>query len=157
VIGAGLAAAARGRGYRWIARWLGRPADTARGWLRRFTSTAGWIRVAFTRLLSAVDPDPLPLGAAVSSAADAVNAIVACSRAIAVRWGMLAVTPRAVTDGTLLGPQMRVRSINTSSPLPINRLRFDPILMAGNIEAYRPVPKPPSEHHLRTTVPGLIH
>lgn len=125
VIGAGLAAAARGRGYRWIARRLGRPADTVRGWLRRFTGAAGQIRVAFTRLLSAVDPDPPPLGTAGSAAADAVNAILACWRAVCVRWGMLAVSPWAVacavTDGTLLAPAIKVRSINTSSPLPINR------------------------------------
>jgi hypothetical protein len=124
VIGVALVAAARGRGFRWIAARLGRCEDTVLGWLRRFTAAAAEVRVVFTRLLVAVDPDPPPIGPAGSPLADAVTAILACSRAIACRWQVSMVSPwsvvSAVTDGTLLSPQISLRSINTSSPLPIN-------------------------------------
>jgi hypothetical protein len=61
VIGAALEAAAGG-GHRKIARPLGRPAATVRGWVRRFTGRAEPVRVFFTMLLA---PDPvMPAGAA---------------------------------------------------------------------------------------------
>ena len=61
VIGAALAAAARGQGHRRIARVLGVPADTVRGWLRRFAGLAGHVREAFTGVAAAVSADPVPL------------------------------------------------------------------------------------------------
>jgi hypothetical protein len=103
---------------------LGRCEDTVLSWLRRFTAATALVRVVFTRLLVAVDPDPPLIGTADSPLADAVTAILACSRAIACRWQVSMVSPwsvvSAVTDGTLLSPQISLRSINTSSPLPIN-------------------------------------
>ena len=66
VIGAALAAAARGRGCRWIARELGVPQDTVRGWLRRFAGRAGQVREIFTKVAAAVSADPVPLAGRVA-------------------------------------------------------------------------------------------
>ncbi|MFC4913764.1 hypothetical protein [Actinomadura gamaensis] len=52
VIGAAVEVSAAGKGHRRIAAGLGRPAETARGWLRRFSSRAERIRAAFTTLLA---------------------------------------------------------------------------------------------------------
>jgi len=51
VIGAALEANAAGAGHRSIARRLGRPVSTVRGWLRRFASRSEQLRAGFTRLL----------------------------------------------------------------------------------------------------------
>src|SRR6266480_7662903 len=51
VIGAALAAKAAGAGYRRIAGWLSRPAETVRGWLRRFAVLAAGLRALFTGVL----------------------------------------------------------------------------------------------------------
>jgi hypothetical protein len=61
VIGAALVAAAAGAGFRVIARMLGRPPETVRGWLRRFASRAEAVRVFFTVLLARTSPDPCRL------------------------------------------------------------------------------------------------
>jgi Homeodomain-like domain len=50
VIGAALLAKAAGAGHRRIAAMFGRPGSTVRGWLRRFSSGAGSLRVLFTGL-----------------------------------------------------------------------------------------------------------
>jgi hypothetical protein len=121
VIGAALVAKAAGCGHRRIAERLGRPAATVRGWLRRFTARAGWLRAAFTTLLCELDADPPlpePQGSAV---ADAVAAIVAAMGAVAGRWSLLiGVSPwelaAAVTSGRLLSPGSRVEVGNTSCP-----------------------------------------
>ncbi len=52
VIGAALAAKATGAGYRRIAAVLGRPAETVRGWLRRFAERVEAVRSVFTALVS---------------------------------------------------------------------------------------------------------
>ncbi len=81
VIGAGLELAARGTGHRSIARQLGVPDATVRGWLRRFTLRAEEVRSLFTALLGAVDenqPVPEPTG---SPVADAVLVVLAAARA----------------------------------------------------------------------------
>jgi len=49
VIGAALLSKARGRGHRPIARALGRPESTVRGWLRRFGGRAESVRAAASR------------------------------------------------------------------------------------------------------------
>ena len=49
VIGAGLTAKATGAGHRLIAALLGRPAETVRGWLRRFAGRVEAVRAVFTR------------------------------------------------------------------------------------------------------------
>ncbi len=123
VIGAALAAAARGQGHRRIARLLEVPEDTVRGWLRRFAGLAGRVREVFTRVAAAVSADPVPLEPAGSLVADAVVAVAAAAEAIAGRWPqLLAVSPWevacAVTDGSLMAPVIMVRAVNTNSPLP---------------------------------------
>jgi len=87
VIGAGLEARAAGRGHRWIAGVLGRPAATVRGWLRRFASRAEPIRAAFTSLAVRVDPDAAPAEAASSPLGDAVVAVLAAAAAVGRRGG----------------------------------------------------------------------
>ena len=123
VIGAALAAAARGQGHRRIARLLGVPADTVRGWLRRFAGLAGPVREAFTRVAAAVSADPVPLAPAGSPVADAVVAVVAAAEAVGRRWPqLLTVSPWeiacAVTGASLMAPVIMVRAINTNSLLP---------------------------------------
>lgn len=125
VFGVVLAAAARGRGFRWIAAAVGRPVDTVRGWLRRWAVVADQVRAVFTRLLVAVAVDPPPLEPAGSQVADAVVALWAAADAVGRRWPQTrsTVSPwevaSAVTSGTLLAPVIRPVPINTNSPLPI--------------------------------------
>jgi len=75
VIGSALLAKATGVGHRPIAAGLGRPASTVRGWLRRFEARAEDVRVLFTRLLVALDPEAGPLLPRGSVFADAVEAL----------------------------------------------------------------------------------
>jgi hypothetical protein len=120
VIGAALAAAARGQGCRGVAAGVGVPADTVRGWLRRVAGRAGLVREEFTKVAAAVSVDPVPLEPAGSLLADALVAVAAAAAAVAGRWPrLLAVSPweiaAAVTDATLLAPVMAVRGFNASS------------------------------------------
>jgi hypothetical protein len=109
VIGAALAAKAAGAGHRRIARRLSRPAETVRGWLRRFAVLApGW-RAVFTGVLVAAGIDPVLPVPAGSGFADAVAVIVVAAAASAGRWPVLgSVSPwvfaSAVTGGALLAP-----------------------------------------------------
>jgi Homeodomain-like domain len=122
VIGAALVAKAAGWGYRQIAVWLGRPASTVRGWLRRFAARAGLWRAAFTTLLCELDPDPEVLEPAGGAVADAVAAILAAAGAVGRRWPGLVfgLSPWelavAVTWGRLLLPGGPVEVGNTSCP-----------------------------------------
>jgi len=121
VIGAGLAAAALGRGHRRAASLLGVPEGTVRGWLRRFAGRAGQVREAFTRAVAGLSADPVPPGPCGSPLADAVAAVAAAAAAAAGRWtALLAVSPwlvaSAVTDGTLLSPAVRFRGFHPSYP-----------------------------------------
>jgi Domain of unknown function (DUF6431) len=122
VIGAALAAKAAGRGHRPIAVWLGRPAATVRGWLRRFAVRATRLRAAFTTLLCELDPDPPVLEPAGSVVADAVAAIAAAAGAVGRRWPGLVVglspweLAVAVTGGRLLSPGVAVEVRNTNCP-----------------------------------------
>jgi hypothetical protein len=75
VIGAALLAKATGAGHRPIAAALGRPPSTVRGWLRRFGARAEDVRVLFTRLLHALDPQAGPLLPRESVFADALEAL----------------------------------------------------------------------------------
>jgi len=109
VIGAALAAKAAGAGYRRIAGWLSRPAETVRGWLRRFAVLAAGLRALFTRVLVEVGVDPVLPAPAGSGFADAVAVIVAAGSVSAGRWPVLGpVSPwvfaSAVTAGALLAP-----------------------------------------------------
>jgi len=120
VIGAALAAKAAGAGARSIAAGCGRPVDTVRGWLRRFGSRAGLVRVFFIGLLVEVGIDPVPPAAAPSVFADAVAAVAGASVAAASRWpGIGEVTPWllacAASGGRLLAPGWPEKPVNTSS------------------------------------------
>jgi Homeodomain-like domain len=87
VIGAALVARAAGLGHRRIAAELGRPADTVRGWLRRFADRVEAVRVLFTGWCRALDPDPVLPGPTGTAWADALAAIHAAARALRVRFG----------------------------------------------------------------------
>jgi len=115
VIGAAIEAKVAGEGRRPIAGRLGVPADTVRGWLRRFAERAGEIRAHFTRCAVALDPEigaVLPAG---SGIADALEAIAVAVRAWVLRFGP--------------GDPWRIASVlsggvllcNTSSPFPAVR------------------------------------
>lgn len=109
VIGAALVARAAGVGYRRVAAGLGRPADTVRGWVRRFGSRAEAVRRVFTVLLVQAGLDPQVPAAAGSPFADAVSAVVGAGLAVAARWPQLGeVSPwlvaSAASQGRLLAP-----------------------------------------------------
>jgi transposase-like protein len=88
VVGAAVEAAASGQGHRPIARRLGRPPETVRGWLRRFRARAERLRLAFTTLLVALAADPAVLPTpAESPLADALAALVAVAVAMGDRFG----------------------------------------------------------------------
>ena len=87
VIGAAIEANVAGEGCRSIAERLGVPADTVRGWLRRFVGRTELIRALFTRCALALDPmlgSVLPAG---SGVADALEALAVAGRAWALRFG----------------------------------------------------------------------
>ena len=122
VIGAGVVLAAAGWGHRRIAARLDRPAGTVRGWVRRMRERAQVLRLGFTELLVAVDPDPVVPDPGGSALAEVVAVIAAVAAATARRWGA-AVSglsawelAAAVTSGGLLTPTGLVVSINTSCP-----------------------------------------
>jgi uncharacterized protein DUF6431 len=108
VIGEALAQAARGEGHRPIARRLGRPPGTVRGWLRAARARAESLRACGARWAHTLDPDQLsavtPAG---SQLGDAVEAIMLAVRASVLRFGHRQVGPweRAVclTGGLLAG------------------------------------------------------
>lgn len=109
VIGAALAAKAAGAGARTVAAAVGRPAETVRGWVRRFAGRAEAVRVAFTALLVGVGVDPVPPAAAVTVFADAVAAVAGASAAVRSRWPDVGEVPpwllaSAVSGGRLLAP-----------------------------------------------------
>jgi len=120
VIGAALAAKAAGAGARSIAAAWGRPADTVRGWLRRFGSRAGPVRAFFIRLLVEVGVDPVPPAQAPSGFADAVAAVAGASAAAVSRWPGIGEVPPwwlacAASGGRLLAPGWPQKPVNTSS------------------------------------------
>ena len=109
MIGAALQAAAAGGGHRTIAGWLGRPASTVRGWLRRFAVRAEAVRVFFTVLLARASPDPVMPAAACGPVAAAVSAIAGAAAAVAQRWPQVGMVPvwaaaSAASGGLLLAP-----------------------------------------------------
>ncbi|MDT3446822.1 helix-turn-helix domain-containing protein [Pseudofrankia sp. BMG5.37] len=109
LIWAALAAVATGTGARAIARQLGRPHSTVRGWLRRFARRAYEVRRMFTGLLVAVGIDPVLPAPAGSAVGDAVAAIAGATVVAGTRWPLLgALAPWAAavaaTNGQLLSP-----------------------------------------------------
>ena len=120
VIGGALEAKAGGSGFRRIAARLGRPAETVRGWLRRFGGRCEAVRVVFTDWAWAVMADPVLPGPAGSAWADAVAAVAAAAVAIAERFSLGTVAAWqaacAVSGGRLLAPGWPGPGANTSSP-----------------------------------------
>ncbi len=115
VIGAAIEAKAAGDGYRPIARRLGVPAATVRGWLRRFAERGELIRAHFTRWALLLDPELGPVLPAGSGIADALEAVAVAGRAWVLRFGLgdpwrIA---SSLSGGVLLS--------NTSSPLALVR------------------------------------
>lgn len=114
VIGAGLTAKATGAGHRLIAALVGRPAETVRGWLRRFAARVEPVRVVFTRWCRDLAPDPVLPGPAGSAWADAIAAIGATAAAVGARFciGEVPVwqTAAAVSGARLLAPGWPLRS-----------------------------------------------
>jgi hypothetical protein len=110
VIGAALVAKAGGAGHRLIAARLGLPAETVRGWLRRFGAWASVIRTHFTRWAAALDPSMAPISPTGSALGDAVEAVAVAARAAAVSLGLRPPwsLASALTAGALLA--------NTNSP-----------------------------------------
>jgi hypothetical protein len=108
IVSALAAKATRRAGFRRIAADLARPAETVRGWLRRFAERAEAVRSVFTVWLRAVDPDPVMPDAADGRVADAVTVIAAVATAITHRFSLptvsLAETAVAVSGGRLLAP-----------------------------------------------------
>ena len=87
VVGEAIEASVAGEGCRSIASRLGVPADTVRGWLRRFVGRAELIRALFTRCAVVLDPllgSVLPAG---SGVADALEAVAVAARAWVLRFG----------------------------------------------------------------------
>ncbi len=109
VIGAALEAKATGVGHRRIAAKLGRPAETVRGWLRRFARRVDAVRAVFTRWCRALSADPVLPGPAGSGWADAIAAITAVAGEVGTRFGIGEVpvwrVACAVSAGRLLAPR----------------------------------------------------
>jgi hypothetical protein len=107
VIGEALRLAAEGVGHRRIARRVGRPEGTVRGWLRAARARAGSLRACATQRLAALDPEPDAVTPAGSGLGDAVEATMLAVRAWALRFGHDSIGPweRAVwlTGGLLHG------------------------------------------------------
>lgn len=110
VIGEAIEASVVGEGCRPIASRLAVPADTVRGWLRRFVERAEQVRALFTWCAVALDPELGSVLPACSVSADALEAMAVAARAWVLRFG-----PRPVwqivsrlSTGGLLSP-------NTSS------------------------------------------
>jgi hypothetical protein len=106
VIGEAVTAKATGRGHRSIATMLDRPVSTVRAWLRRFAALAESIRVLFTGLLFALDPEAGGARPTGSLFGDAVE-VLGLAAAAAVR--MFGPRPAwqfasSASGGLLLGP-----------------------------------------------------
>jgi hypothetical protein len=114
--------ATRGVGFRVIAAVLGRPAETVRGWLRRFAERAEAVRSVFTVWLRAVDADPVMPGPAGGGFADAVSAMGTLRLAIGRRFALpkvsLAQAVVAVSGGRLLAPGWPGRWVQHELTLP---------------------------------------
>lgn len=115
VIGRALLEKAAGAGHRTIAARLGRPKETVRGWLRRFSSRVEIIQEHFRRWALALDPRLETIPPQDSGFADALEVIGLCVRAATLWFGPRPVWSwvSAMTGGALLA--------NTNSPFPAPR------------------------------------
>lgn len=123
IVSALAAKASRRVGFRRIAAELARPAETVRGWLRRFAGRAEVVRSVFTVWLAAVDPDPVMPQPAGGPIADAVTAIAAVAAAVTHRFVLLtvplAVAAVAISGGRLLAPGWPQARVQHESTLPV--------------------------------------
>ncbi len=87
VIGQALALASLGVGHRVIARRLGRPPGTVRGWLRAARRRAQSLRACATKWAYALDPELRAVTPAGSELGDAVEAMMLAARAWTLRFG----------------------------------------------------------------------
>jgi hypothetical protein len=87
VIGQALDLAVSGDGHRRIARRLGRPPTTVRGWLRAAHTRADGLRGCAIRWLVVLDPEPVAVCPAGSEIGDMVEAIMLAVRAWVLRFG----------------------------------------------------------------------
>ena len=112
VIGRALLEKAGGAGHRTIAARLGRPKETVRGWLRRFSSRGELIQEHFRRWAFALDPRLETIPPQGSAFADLAEVIGLCVRAASLLLGPRPVWSwaSAMTGGALLS--------NTNSPFP---------------------------------------
>jgi hypothetical protein len=112
VIGRALVAGAAGAAMRPLARAVGVPRSTVRGWLARFDSSAQRLRAHFTRWALWLDPHLVRLEPSGSGFADALAALVAAGDAAGRRLGAASLwaLASAATGGRLLA--------NTSPPFP---------------------------------------
>ena len=109
VVGAALAAAAAGHGYRRVAAELDRPPTTVRRWLRRARRRAQWLRAQGVEHTAALDRDLLAdLQPQRTALADALQALAAAVHAARPRLGRISlpVWPLIVvlTGGRLIAP-----------------------------------------------------
>lgn len=109
VVGQALVSSAQGRSHRTIAADLGLPDDTVRGWIRKVSGRAEWLRTTATAAAHMFDAmfDPPPPTAAGSPLAEAISALGGAATAarrmfgpIATPWELLAV----IAQGHLLAP-----------------------------------------------------
>ena len=123
IVSALAAKASRRVGFRRIAAELARPAETVRGWLRRFAGRAEAVRSVFTVWLRAVDADPVMPAPAGGPIADAVTAIAAVAAAVTHRFVLptvpLAVAAVAISGGRLLAPGWPKGRVQHESTLPL--------------------------------------
>lgn len=107
VVGPALVASATGQSHRQIAADLALPADTVRGWIRRATARAEWLRVqgitnahAYDPMLAAIPPAGCALADALSALGLAAAAIRRLLGPVAPTWHLIAMVAR----GRLLAP-----------------------------------------------------
>ena len=122
IVSALVAKAVRRCGFRAIAAEVARPAETVRGWLRRFAERAEAVRSAFTVWLRAVDADPVMPEPAGGVFADAVTVIAAVAAAVGCRFVLpevsLAEAAVAVSGGRLLAPGWPGGAVQHEPTLP---------------------------------------
>ena len=128
VIGAALTARAAGLGHRRIAVWLGVPAGTVRGWLRRWGSRLAAVRVHFVLVARLAGVDRAVPKALGSPWRDVLVALGAATAAVTARFGTSGVVgpltawqvAAASSGGRLLSPGWPLGAVgagsNTSSP-----------------------------------------
>jgi hypothetical protein len=116
VIGAALLAWLGGAGHRRIAASLGLPADTVRGWLRRFAVRAEDVRAHFWRLAHRLDASLGAIEPRGSRVADALEAIGVASGAAVRRFG-----PPSSLWAFVSGGDGRAAVVQHELPLPARR------------------------------------